>query len=357
MIEDQEYILLKIRKIIEEQHPDAVLVAGDIFDRTVASEEAIKLWDGFLVSLAGDHIPLFAIPGNHDSAVRVSDHSDLIDTVGIHLSGPYDGSVRKVTLNDDDGAVNIYMLPFIKPVMVRSIFPDEEINDYTDACRAAIAHMEVDTSERNVLIAHQYVAGAARCDSEDIPVGGLDSVDSSVFDDFDYVALGHLHGPQSAGRKEVRYCGTPLKYSFSEKDHVKSVTVVDLGPKGTVDISEIPLVPRHDMREIRGTYDELVSRENYEGTAVDDYILAVLTDENDVYDAMPRLRAVYPNLMKIRYENKRTSEMRELSDDVDVKSKSPLELFEEFYETQNNDKMNEEQREFAQKLIEAVWGN
>ena len=355
MIEDQEYILLKIRKIIEEQHPDAVLVAGDIFDRTVASEEAIKLWDGFLVSLAGDHIPLFAIPGNHDSAVRVSDHSDLVDTVGIHLSGPYDGTVRKVTLEDGDGDVNIYMLPFIKPVMVRSIFPDEEINDYTDACRVAIAHMDVNTSERNVLIAHQYVAGAARCDSEDIPVGGLDSVDASVFDDFDYVALGHLHGPQSAGRKEVRYCGTPLKYSFSEKAHVKSVTVVDLGPKGTVDISEIPLVPRHDMREIRGTYDELVSRENYEGTAVDDYILAVLTDENDIYDAMPRLRTVYPNLMKIRYENKRTSEMSELSDDVDVKSKSPLELFEEFYETQNNDKMSDEQREFAQKLIEAVW--
>ncbi|MCR4807687.1 MAG: exonuclease subunit SbcD, partial [Lachnospiraceae bacterium] len=226
MIDDQRYILKEILTIIKEEKADGVLIAGDIYDRSIPSEDAMLLWDEFLLSLAEMKMPVFVISGNHDSAVRLSEHAALISAGGIHIAGLYDGNASCVSLEDKEGKLNIYMLPFIKPVQLRNLFPDEEINDYTDACRVAIEHMEIDTSERNVLMAHQFVTGATRCESEEITVGGLDNVDASVFDDFDYVALGHLHGKQMIKRDEVRYCGTPLKYSFSEKDHAKSVTVV-----------------------------------------------------------------------------------------------------------------------------------
>ena len=356
MIEDQQYILKEILTIIKEEKPDGVLVAGDVYDRSVPSEEAMRLWDDFLVSLAEKKVAVYAISGNHDSAIRFADHSALVESTGIHLAPEYDGSVRKYTLEDKDGKLNIYLLPFIKPATVRGFFPDEEIADYTDAVRTAIAHMNVDTAERNILIAHQFVTGASRCDSEEVSVGGLDNVDASVFDPFDYVALGHIHGKQSAGRETIRYCGTPLKYSFSEKDHVKSVTVVETGKKGEVKISERPLKPLHDLREIRGTYNELMSKKNYEGTATDDYIQAVLTDEDDVIDAMAKLRVVYPNIMKLYYDNKRTAANRTVTDAENVEMKTPMELFEEFFEKQNNSRMSDEQREFVSSKIESIWG-
>ena len=355
LIEDQRYILKEILTIIGDTKPDGVLVAGDVYDRTIPSEEAIKIWDEFLVSLAEKGIPVFAISGNHDSAIRFSDHSTLVETTGIHLSPEYDGVVKHYTLEDKNGSVNIFLLPFIKPATVRGFFPEEEIHDYTDACNVAIRHMNVDKKERNILIAHQMIIGSTRCESEDVSVGGLDGVDVSVFEDFDYVALGHLHGKQRVGRETVRYCGTPLKYSFSEKDHKKSVTIVELKEKGEVTIDEVPLVPLHDMREIKGTYDELMSKANYEGTDTDDYIHAVLTDEQDVIDAMVKLRIVYPNLMKLSYDNKRTQSQQVVTDAENIEKKTPLELFEEFYEKLNNQSMTEEQRKLSQDLIESIW--
>ncbi|MCR5747302.1 MAG: exonuclease SbcCD subunit D, partial [Lachnospiraceae bacterium] len=307
MLEDQEYILKEILSVIIEEKPNGVLIAGDVYDRSVPSEDAMRLWDSFLIRLSKTGIPVYAISGNHDSAIRFSDHSELVETSKIYLSPAYNGNVKCCTLEDRYGKLNIYLLPFIKPAVVRSIFPDEEIRDYTDACRVAVEHMNTDQKERNILVAHQFVTGALKCDSEEVTVGGLDNVDASVFDGFDYVALGHIHGKQAIGRETVRYCGTPLKYSFSEKDHKKSVTIVELEEKGTVNIREIPLIPKHDLREIRGTYDELMLKENYENTAKDDYIHAVLTDENDVIDAMAKLRVVYPNLMKVTYDNQRTA--------------------------------------------------
>ena len=355
MIEDQEYILKEILTIIKNEKPDGVIIAGDVYDKSIPSEDAMRLWDGFLLSLAEKNVPVFAISGNHDSAVRFADHSELVDNSGIHLSPVYDGNVRKYTVNDDDGPINIYLLPFIKPAIIRSIFHDEEIQDYTDACRVAIKNMDVNTSERNIIVSHQFVTGAARCESEDIVVGGLDNVDATVFDDFDYVALGHIHGKQTIGRDTVRYCGTPLIYSFSEKDHKKSVTIVDMGKKGNVTISEVPLIPKHDMREIRGTFDEVTLKKNYEGTATDDYIHVVLTDENDIPDAVGKLRVIYPNLMKLSYDNKRTAMQQDVSDSVDVENKTPLELFGEFYEKQNNQEMTDEQKAFVQECIESIW--
>ncbi len=355
MIDDQEYILKEILTIIKNEKPDGVIIAGDVYDKSIPSEDAMRLWDGFLLSLAEKNVPVFAISGNHDSAVRFADHSELVDNSGIHLSPVYDGNARKYTVNDDDGPINIYLLPFIKPAIIRSIFHDEEIQDYTDACRVAIKNMEVNTNERNIIVAHQFVTGAARCDSEDIVVGGLDNVDATVFDDFDYVALGHIHGKQTIGRATVRYCGTPLKYSFSEKNHKKSVTIVDMGKKGNVTISEVPLIPKHDLREIRGTFDEVTLKKNYEGTATDDYIHVVLTDENDIPDAVGKLRVIYPNLMKLSYDNKRTAMQQDVSDSVDVENKTPLELFGEFYEKQNNQEMTDEQKAFVQECIESIW--
>lgn len=356
MIEDQKYILMKIINIIDDENPDGVLIAGDVYDRSVPAEEAMQLWDDFLTRLAKRNLKVFAINGNHDSAVRFSDHSKLIEKTGIFLSPIYTGVVEPLILEDEYGALNIYLLPFIKPAIVRQAFPDENISDYTDACRVAIEHMNVDAGKRNVLVAHQFVTGATRCDSEEISVGGLDNVDSSVFDCFDYVALGHIHGKQRIGRDTVRYCGTPLKYSFSEKDHKKSVTVVDFKEKGTVDIREIPLVPLHDLREIKGTYEELTAKKNYEGTDLEDYIHAVLTDEDDVLDAIGKLRVIYPNLMKLSYDNKRTRENRFVDEVKDIDNKSPLQLFEEFFELQNNQPMSEKQREISTELIERIWG-
>ncbi|MCQ2525765.1 MAG: exonuclease SbcCD subunit D [Lachnospiraceae bacterium] len=356
MIEDQEYILTKIINIIDDEEPDGVLIAGDVYDRTIPSEDAMKLWDNFLIALAKRKVAVYAISGNHDSAVRFSDHSKLVETTGIHLSQVFNGEADVLSAEDEDGKLNIYMLPFVKPVNVRQFFPDEEIHDYTDACRVVVEHMNVNKQERNILIAHQFVTGAARCESEEVVVGGLDNVDASVFDCFDYVALGHIHGKQSIGRETVRYCGTPLKYSFSEKDHKKSVSVVEIGKKGNVVIREIPLIPKHDLREIKGTYAELTLKDNYAGTAVDDYIHAVLTDEEDIPDAMGKLQIIYPNLMKLSYDNKRTRENRKIEDIQDVEKKSPLELFEELYEMQNNRGLSDDQREFMTDLIDTIWG-
>ncbi len=355
MIEDQRYILTKIINIIDDEKPDAVLIAGDVYDRSVPSEEAMQLWDDFLIKLSKRKLQVFAISGNHDSAVRFSDHNRLMESAGIHLSPVYDGNVVPYVMDDEFGKVNIYMLPFIKPVTVRQFFEDEEIGDYTDACRVAIEHMNVNSSERNILVAHQFVTGANRCESEEVSVGGLDNVNGEVFDIFDYVALGHIHGRQKIGREEVRYCGTPLKYSFSEEKHIKSVTVLEMGEKGSVNIREVELKPLHDLRKIIGTYEQLTLKSNYEGTATDDYIHAVLLDEEDVPNAIGKLRIIYPNLMKLSYDNKRTKMSQAVNGAHDVESKKPIELFEDFYELQNNQAMSDDQRGFSEYLIEKIW--
>ena len=356
MIADQEYILGQILAIIAEEKPNGVLIAGDVYDKTVPSEEAMKLWDDFLIRLAAMKVPVFAISGNHDSAIRFSNHGKLVDSTGIHLSPVYDGEAKCFTLRDGDVTVNIHMLPFVKPVTVRAVFGNEEINDYTDACRVAISRMKIDKSDsaKNILIAHQFVTGAVRCESEEVSVGGLDNVDASVFDAFDYVALGHIHGKQKIGRETVRYSGTPLKYSFSEKDHKKSITVVNVGADG-VTVSEIALKPLHDLREIRGTFYELAYGGNSENSNTDDYIHAILTEDYDVPNALGLLRNRYPNLMKLSYDNARTREQRDVDGAVDVENKTPIELFEEFYEKQNNAPMSKEQRDFVIKCIESVW--
>ena len=354
MTDDQSYILTQIIDIINAEHPDAVVIAGDVYDKSVPPAEAVTLFDGFLCRLAERKLPVLIISGNHDSPERLAFGGRLMEGAGIHLSPVYDGKVEPVTLSDSHGDVHFWLLPFVKPAHVKRYFPDAGIESYTDALRTAVENMGVDFTGRNVLVTHQFVTGAVTCESEEISVGGSDNVDISVFDGFDYVALGHLHGPQNIGSNRVRYCGTPLKYSFSEAGHHKSVTVVELGEKGSLHLQTIPLNPRHDLREIRGTFAELTDKSFYQGTAVEDYLHIILTDEEDVPEAVGQLRVIYPNLMKLSYDNTRTRTNRVIDAAEDVKRKSPLELFEELYEIQNNQPMSEVQRAFARELIESI---
>ena len=355
MLEDQKDILLKCLNIIDAERPDAVLIAGDIYDKPVPPAEAVQLFDDFLYGLVSRRLSCFIISGNHDSPERIAFGSRLLDRSGVHLSPVYHGEVRPLVLEDAYGPVCFYMLPFIKPTHVRRFFPEEEIGSYTDALRVAIRNMDVDPEKRNVLITHQFVTGAARSESEELSVGGADNVDAAVFDGFDYVALGHIHGPQNIGSPRIRYCGTPLKYSFSEAGHVKSVTVAELGEKGKLDVRTVPLTPRRDMRELRGTHLELMARSNYIGTNTEDYIHITLTDEEDVPDAMNRLRGIYPNLMRLDYDNQRTRSRTVIGGAEDVERKSPLELFEELYEKQNGAPLSEHQRAYAAALMERIW--
>lgn len=356
MLEDQRYILGEILRIVGEEGPDGVLIAGDVYDKSVPSAEAVTLLDDFLVALARQKVRVFVISGNHDSPERMAFGGRLMAGSGVHLVPVYHGKTEPCTLTDQYGSVDLYLLPFLKPSQVRQCFPQQEIATYTDAMAAAIGAMEVDPSRRNVLVTHQFVTGAARCDSEEISVGGSDNVDVSVFAPFDYVALGHIHGPQRVGRDTVRYCGTPLKYSFSEAAQQKSVTVVELGEKGVVDVRTVPLTPMRDLVELRGTYEELTFRGFYEGTSYRrDYVHITLTDEEDIPDAVGKLRIIYPNLMKLDYDNRRTRASASLEGAGEAERRSPLELLEEFYEKQNGQPMEEEQRAFARGMMERIW--
>ena len=356
MLEDQKHILLEILKIIDQEQPDGILIAGDIYDKSVPSAEAIAVLDDFLVRLSKRNLQVFIISGNHDSPERIAFGGRLMERSGIYLAPVYDGTVNPIRLTDEHGPLNIYLLPFIKPTHVRRVFPEREINSYTDALSVAIEAMEVDSSVRNVLMTHQFVTGASRCDSEELSVGGADNVDSSVFDSFDYVALGHLHGPQQVDRETVRYCGTPLKYSFSEIGHKKSVTVVEFGPKGNIDLRTVPLTPMRDMAELRGTYEELTLRQFYEGTGYQEsYLHITLTDEDDIPDAMRKLQTIYPYLMKLDYDNRRTRAGGQIGEAESIQQQSPLELLDQFYEKQNGQALGESQREFAKELMEEIW--
>ena len=355
MIEDQEYILTKILHIIDDEKPDAVLIAGDVYDKSVPSAEAVTLFDDFLCRLAKRSVPVMIISGNHDSPERLAFGGRLLENTGIHISPVYDGKLSPITLEDQNGPVDFWLLPFIKPIHARRFFPEETIETYTDAVRAALSAAPLDPQRRNVLITHQFVTGAATCESEELSVGGSDNVDASVFDDLDYVALGHIHGPQNIGTNRIRYCGTPLKYSFSEAGHYKSVTVAELGEKGDLTLRTLPLIPKRDLRQIRGTFAQLTDPEHYRHAEKEDYLHIVLTDEEDVPEAVGKLRLIYPNILKLSYDNTRTREDQTVGDAGDVKTRSPLELFGELYEIQNNQPMSDTQRDFALELIRSIW--
>lgn len=359
MMEDQEYLLNRILEIMEEEQPDGLLIAGDVYDKTIPPAEAVRLMDDFLTAVAAKHVPVFLISGNHDSAERVAFGHQLMQGSGIWISPVYDGTIRHHTLEDRWGEVNIYLIPFLRPSVVRSFFPDVEIEDYTDALRTIIEDLQVDTSRRNVVLAHQFVTAAGAlpetCDSEQLSVGGLDRVDGSVFSPFDYTALGHLHGPQRVGSETIRYAGSPLKYSFSELHQRKSVTVAELRAKGETEIRQIPLQPRREMIELRGTFEEILEEARKKGELQTDYYHMILTDETDVVDALSRLREYYPNIMLLDYDNRRTRSQKEVEQLDRVEERTPGELFAALYEQQNGQEMDSDRKEYLDGLIREIW--
>lgn len=359
MMEDQEYILNRILEIMEEEQPDGLLIAGDVYDKTIPPAEAVRLMDDFLTAVAAKNVPVFLISGNHDSAERVAFGHQLMQGSGIWISPVYDGTIRHHTLEDRWGEVNICLVPFLRPSVVRSFFPDAEIGDYTDALGTIIEDLQLDTSRRNVVLAHQFVTAAGAlpetCDSEQLSVGGLDRVDGSVFSPFDYTALGHLHGPQRVGSETIRYAGSPLKYSFSELHQKKSVTVAELREKGETEIRQIPLQPRREMIELRGTFEEILEEARKKGELQTDYYHMILTDETDVVDALSRLREYYPNIMLLDYDNRRTHSQKEVEQLDRVEERTPGELFAALYEQQNGQEMDSDRKEYLDGLIREIW--
>ena len=356
MSEDQRYILDRILDIIDSEVPDGIIIAGDIYDKSMPPAEAVAMFDDFISSIADRKIKTFIISGNHDSAERIAFGSRIMNAGGIYLSPVYNGDIKPVVMEDEYGSVNIYMLPFVRPSAVRAFYPDDDTDSYSSAVETAVKHMNADFSQRNIIITHQFVTGAVRSDSEDISVGGTDNVSADIFADFDYTALGHIHKPQNIGSERIRYCGTPLKYSFSEAKQDKSVTVIELGKKGDVNVRTVKLIPLRDMTELKGSYEELMKKSFYEGTGyTEDYVHITLTDENDIPDAVSKLRLVYHRLMKMDYDNARTKKQSIIEGMTSARETDPEKLFGEFFESQNNVPMNDEQAAFVSGIIKEVW--
>lgn len=356
MLDDQRYILRQILRIVSEEQPDGVLLAGDIYDKSVPPAEAVELFDEFLVQLVRLQQKVFIISGNHDSPERLSFGGRLMTASGVYVAPVYHGPVPPTYLEDNHGKLAVYLLPFLKPAHIRHWHPEAEVTSYTDALRTAAEAMQADTSIRNVLVTHQFLAGADRCESEELSIGGTDAVDVSVFDPFDYVAAGHLHSPQQVGRDTVRYCGTPLKYSFSEVHHKKSITIVEFAEKGAVSVRTLPLTPLRDLREIRGSFAEVTEKAFYQGTSLsNDYLHITLTDEEELPNAIGHLQKIYHNIMKLDYDNRRTRSSAEIIGAESIESKSPLQLFGELYEKQNGQPMSKTQQKFILELMENIW--
>lgn len=361
MIEEQRHVLGQICDVARQQKPDAVLIAGDVYDKSVPSAEAVQLFDEFLTKLTESvtsDAHIFIISGNHDSPERIAFGAEIMRRQNIHLSPVYKGYVKSVIINDKNGPVAFYMLPFIKPVVVRHFFENEDIITYTDAMRLAIAQMNIDKKMRNVLICHQFVTNAERSESEETIVGGLDNVDVQVFADFDYVALGHLHRPQSCERPTIRYSGSPLKYSFSEVNDSKTITIANIDANGGVEFDFIPASPLHDWVDLRGTYNELTALQYYECKPElrERFVRVTLTDENDIPDAIGKLRSIYHNIMELNYDNKRTQTKSIVVNNIDAtKQKTPAELFADFYELQNGESsLTAEQQAFISEIMERI---
>ncbi len=354
MIEEQKNALVQVIDAVDKFNISGVLIAGDIYDKSVPTVEAMELFEWFLMKLVDRGIKVFIISGNHDSAERVSFGAKAFEKSGIYIAKAYDGKVPFIELEDEHGALLVHMIPFVKPAIVRHYYEDSEIIDYNTALKTVVENMSYETSKRNIVMVHQFITGAVRSDSEEVFLGGLDNVDFEVFDDFDYVAMGHIHKPQNMGRKNVRYSGSPVKYSIDEINHKKSMTIVEFGKKGEVLVDTIPFVPLKDIRKIEGTYMELTKKSRYVDTKTDDYIHVVLKDEQDVPDALRKLKVIYPNILKLEYSNKRTvnNKNRSLIGMEQVKNKGVFDYVRELYEIQNNQKINDTQLNIVKRLWE-----
>ena len=358
MIDDQKYILNQIIDIVKKEKVDIVLIAGDVYDKSIPTIEAVNLFSNFLTKLYKLKVLVFVISGNHDSKDRLSFGNELFVDNGIYIEGIFNGNLRCETINDKYGKLNIYMLPFIKPVEIKRFYPDEIIDTYEDAIKCILKHSSINKSERNIIMVHQFVTSLGesviRSDSESISLGGIDNIDVTLFKDFDYVAMGHIHGPQKVGRETVRYSGSPLKYSFSEVNQKKSVCIIEFNSKGDINISKIPLIPIRDMRVIKGPFDKLISKEIVNLENKNDYLDVILTDDDYIINAIGKLRKFYPNILKLEYENKISSNEVLDNIDIDKSNMSPIDLFSEFYKMQNGIELSVKKKKIIEEVIKEV---
>ena len=355
MLEQQKYILDDIIKITESENIDCVVIAGDVYDKSVPSTDSVQLFDRFVCSLNMKKIPVLIISGNHDSPERLSFGSGIMASAGVHIAPVYSGKVKSVVLSDEHGEINFYMLPFVKPAQVRRYFPDREIMTYTDAVKAILDSIEIDTEKRNVLVTHQFVTGSCLSQSEEFAVGGTENIDGSLFEAFDYVALGHIHRPQTMYGGKIRYCGSQLKYHADEVSQEKTYTITEIKEKGTLEIRELPVCPEKKVVAYKGKYDEISDSTFYKNINTDDYIFITLTDEEDIVDAMRKLKKIYPNLLRIFYDNSRTRSVSAVRSETISSKLLPKDIFSAFYETQCSHEMTEEQQEFMKNMIKSVW--
>ena len=355
MLEDQKYILNQILQIVINEQVNTVLIAGDVYDKSVPSAQAVTLFDDFLTRLEALECTVLLIAGNHDSPERLAFGAHLLQKSRVYLSPVFDGRLTCCTLNDEYGQLDVWLMPFLKPSVVRPFYPEDTMESYQDAAAVVLRSNPPHQGRRSILVAHQFVTGAKTGGSEELSVGGAENIDAALFAAYDYVALGHIHSPQRVGRETVRYCGSPLKYSLSEARGTKSVTLITFNQPGEIDIKLCPLTPLHDLRTIRGTYDEVTARTFYEGTATDDYLHITLTDETEVLDAVGKLRSIYPNVMRVDYDNTRTRAGASMPEATVQDEATPIELFCRFFEWQNEKSLTERQRALLEKEIEAVW--
>ena len=354
----EQSMLCEQRAMLEQalllaRQADMTLIAGDIYDRQVPPAEAVTLFDEFLTRMSAQGSRVALIAGNHDSAERIAFGARLLSSSGVHVSTVYDGRAQRVEFADEYGPVHVHLLPFVKPSHVRAALGREEIEDYTDALRAAVEAMDIDPSARNVLVAHQFVTGASRSESEEISVGGLDDVSASVFECFDYVALGHLHSAQSLCGGRVRYSGAPLCYAFSECDQEKGALLVELGAKGDVRARMLPIAPSRRMRRLRGPFALLSDPQKSQATQ--DYVQITLTDEDDVPEAAGRLRELYPGLLQLLYDNARTRAGQADFAAPQALRRAPADWFAQLYAQQNGAQMTQAQRAVIEDLAREIW--
>ena len=353
MLEQQEYILTQVVQLAIQHQVDGILLAGDIYDKPIPPIEAIELFEHFLTLLSKNKIGSYIISGNHDSAQRLSFGAKFMQEHHIYISETFNGSLQTISLTDTHGEFYIHLLPFIKPAYVRSYYPDETIENYQDALEVVIKHSTVDISKRNILLSHQFVLGAKTCESEEISIGGLDQIAVTAYDGFDYVALGHLHSPQAI-TNNVRYSGSIYPYSLSERHHQKCAILIDMQEKGNTQIEILPLQLKNKFQEIKGTYLEVTQKSFYEHLDTNNYYHIILTDEEDIMDAIGKLRTIYPRIMQLSYDNTRTRNHQDIQAMQDIEKKSPIILIDEFYQLQNNQGLTEEQKAYCLQYFEEV---
>jgi len=358
MLGEQKNAFKQMIGYIRAERPAVIIIAGDVYDRAIPSVEAVRLFDDLLTALFREEVAVMLISGNHDSPERLSYANRLLADKRIFLTGTFNGRARKITLNDEHGEIHFWLLPFIKPSVIRGLFANKEIESYSEAVAAALETAKIDYSARNVLVSHQFYTKAGvlplRSESELNPVGGLDAVDAGLIERFDYVALGHLHGGQSVGSPHIRYGGSPLKYSFSEWRQEKSVTVVELGKKHSLNIRLLPLKPLHEMREIKGELEKLTSDAAFRSADTEDYLRVILIDEDEIIDPLGKLRSVYPNIMSLGFENSRLSvDLNAITADTETIEKlSPYDLFGEFFLDAQGATMSKEQAAIVLELLQ-----